>query len=199
MKKRLRVHVASTAVEVAGCSAATLRQWRNQNGLLPETRIDGKWTRFSAPEIAVVRVVQMLTELGLTAQAAVDAAMKMQPRLDKIFSTDGMEQISTLVANVLALVRTNEKRPDLAIVSFVDGRQSIGNVLKASKALACVVVDVEQVYSHVVETLYRTDRETSHIVGRVETDRLITLAFADAIDPDKNPPSWERSREEEST
>ncbi|MHC2291661.1 hypothetical protein [Bradyrhizobium barranii] len=80
-----KLYFTSTLIAGAGCGSDTFRAWRNRNGLFPETSGGGKWNKFSIIDIFVVSLVNDLTRSGLSAQFAVDAAMKAAPLLEVLF------------------------------------------------------------------------------------------------------------------
>lgn len=74
-----KVYFTATLMAAAGCEADTFRAWRNRNGLFPETAGGGKWNKFSVVDVLVTALVAQFTRRGMTAQLAVDAAMKASP------------------------------------------------------------------------------------------------------------------------
>jgi hypothetical protein len=80
-----KIYFTSTLIAGAGCGADTFRAWRNRNGLFPETAGGGKWNKFSVIDILVAALVSALTHAGISAQRAVDAAMKAAPLFEKLF------------------------------------------------------------------------------------------------------------------
>lgn len=74
-----KVYFTATLMAAAGCEADTFRAWRNRNGLFPETAGGGKWNKFSVVDVLVTALVSEFTRRGMTAQWAVDAAMKASP------------------------------------------------------------------------------------------------------------------------
>jgi hypothetical protein len=80
-----KIYFTSTLIAGAGCGSDTFRAWRNRNGLFPETSGGGKWNKFSVIDILVAGLVNNLTRAGVSAQLAVDAAMKAGPLLEKLF------------------------------------------------------------------------------------------------------------------
>ena len=75
-----KVYFTSTLIAGAGCGADTFRAWRNRNGLFLETGpAAAKWNKFSVIDILVTALVSALTHAGISAQRAVDAAMKAAP------------------------------------------------------------------------------------------------------------------------
>ncbi len=79
MKGDAREFRAGALCSIAKCSPVTLRAWRRRNGLFPKTKaVEGwKWNLFSLADIQAVKLVVNLTSYGVTAQVAVDAAMKL--------------------------------------------------------------------------------------------------------------------------
>jgi hypothetical protein len=80
-----KIYFTSTLIAGAGCGSDTFRAWRNRNGLFPETSGGGKWNKFSVIDILIAGLVSDLTRTGVSAQLAVDAAMKAVPLLEKLF------------------------------------------------------------------------------------------------------------------
>lgn len=80
-----KIYFTSTLIAGAGCGADTFRAWRNRNGLFPETAGGGRWNKFSVIDILVAGLVGDLTRAGVSAQLAVDVAMKAAPLLEKLF------------------------------------------------------------------------------------------------------------------
>jgi hypothetical protein len=81
----------ATLIKAAGCTADTLRSWRTRNGLFPETHNSGTWNRFSIIDMFVASIVRDLTNRGIPAQLAVDAAMAAAPVLTTLCETSAME------------------------------------------------------------------------------------------------------------
>lgn len=80
-----KVYFTSSLIAGAGCSADTFRAWRNRNGLFPETLDSGKWNKFSLIDVLTASLVSSLTHAGISAQRAVDTAMKSAPLFEKLF------------------------------------------------------------------------------------------------------------------
>ncbi len=80
-----KIYFTSTLITAAGCESDTFRAWRNRNGLFPETAGSGKWNKFSVVDILVAGLVTDLTARGMSAQTAVDSAMKAAPLLANLY------------------------------------------------------------------------------------------------------------------
>lgn len=66
------VFTSDKVAAAAGCSEATLRQWRNRYGFLENTVTGGmEVKRFSLSDICVVRAIKVLTDYGLSARDAI--------------------------------------------------------------------------------------------------------------------------------
>jgi hypothetical protein len=112
MSNRLirKCHLAFTLTSAARCSPTTFRSWRHRNGLLPDANEDGGWGRYSLADIAAARTVTVLTGLGLSAQVAVDAAMKALQVFEQL-ATLGLTETSqprAPVKNILAIFPTGQ-------------------------------------------------------------------------------------------
>lgn len=79
----VREYTASALCYVAGCELETFKAWRRRNGLFPETKKAGSWSRFSLADMSAAKVVVDLTRSGVSAQRAVDIAMKLLPVIEK--------------------------------------------------------------------------------------------------------------------
>lgn len=78
-----REYTASALCYVAGCEPETFKAWRRRNGLFPETKKAGSWSRFSLADMSAAKVVVDLTKSGVSAQRAVDIGMKLLPVIEK--------------------------------------------------------------------------------------------------------------------
>jgi DNA-binding transcriptional MerR regulator len=103
MRATDKVFFTSAVIRAAGCSSETFRSWRNRNGLFPETQDAEGWNRFSVVDILAVAIVSTLTDAGLTAQVAVDAAKEAAPILTKAIGNKRL---------------CNNEKPDLQEVMF---------------------------------------------------------------------------------
>ncbi|MCK1567479.1 MerR family transcriptional regulator [Bradyrhizobium sp. 173] len=66
------VFTSDKVAAAAGCSEATLRQWRNRYAFLENTVTGGmEVKRFSLSDICVVRAIKVLTDYGLSARDAI--------------------------------------------------------------------------------------------------------------------------------
>ncbi|UQR61766.1 MerR family transcriptional regulator [Bradyrhizobium sp. C-145] len=69
------VFTSDKVAAAAGCSEATLRQWRNRYEFLENTVTGGmEVKRFSLSDICVVRAIKVLTDYGLSARDAISLA-----------------------------------------------------------------------------------------------------------------------------
>jgi DNA-binding transcriptional MerR regulator len=78
---------ASEVCAVAGCSASTLRAWRNRNGLFPHHHSSGGWTRFDLADVIGVRLVTLLADRGFAAQPVINLVNAMRPTLENAART----------------------------------------------------------------------------------------------------------------
>src|SRR5258707_5351455 len=99
-----KVFFASTLLKTIGCSPATFRSWRNRNGLFPETKDSGGWNKFSVIDVLMAAIVFELTQAGIGAQLAVDAAMRSAPEITRLYGTPKSDEHSDLGAVVLRLL-----------------------------------------------------------------------------------------------
>jgi hypothetical protein len=135
----------------AGCHAATLRAWRNQNGLMPHTEqppnLAGRryrWTDYSLLDICVARLVVLLTEHGLRAQEAVDFA-----------DNDGRAYLRgilgrALKSSTIGFSRTKErgyKRFPMV------GEAALGKTLAKVADSPLTVLDLQAAIDHVLRAL----------------------------------------------
>lgn len=99
-----KVFFVSTLLHTIGCSSATFRAWRNRNGLFPETKASGGWNKFSVIDVLLTAIVFELTNAGIGAQLAVDAAMMSAPEITLLYGTPKGDEESDLGAVVLRLL-----------------------------------------------------------------------------------------------
>lgn len=186
-------HLTSTVVAVAGCSPVTFRAWRNRNGLFPETQGTDGWNVFSEGEIAAVRMVVVLTGLGIGAQVAVDAAMQALPTFKKLYeqAIRGDAENLTPIPLVAVIDRT-EDEPDPSIL-MVHAGDSVGSVLRRVAYGTAVMVNLLEIAEHVSEEL-KSGHYPTLMTGN-ETLRLLAKTMADVLDPEKNPPKYDEQSE----
>src|SRR5690349_21718239 len=98
-----KVFFASTLLRSSPCAPATFRAWRNRNGLFPETKDSGGWNKFSIIDVLVTSIVVQLTNAGLGAQLAVDAAMSAAPEIVRLYGTPDCDKESDLGVVVMRL------------------------------------------------------------------------------------------------
>lgn len=155
-----------TAVEVAGCTPAILRAWRNQNGLLPEARVADGWTKFSISDIAAIRCVQVLTDLSLGAQMAVDAAMKLLPVFERLFSG---KDIWLQEFPLVALIDATREEPKAEVVLVHRGEPISASLWRVAYG-RCIAVDLAEIVDHVRTAIldFRPDIEPVRLAPEVE-------------------------------
>lgn len=109
----------STLTQVAGCTADTLRTWRNRNGLFPATANTAGWKRFSLVDICTVRAVVLMTEHGVTANHAVwFANSQLQMDFEALL-------LGVPFSRFVAIIRNPKPSPDKTLVMRSDGTGEI--------------------------------------------------------------------------
>lgn len=167
-------YATSTVVAVAGCSPVTFRAWRNRNGLFPETRGGEGWNYFSRADIAAVRVVVILTGMGLAAQVAVEVAMQLVPHLESLMGTEG----AVLTADTVAIVDYDEEEHKHSVI-LVNSSMTFDALGRTIAFGTGIVVDLVEIILNVSENLRALDPEM-YASGR-ETLYSALTAAADAL------------------
>ncbi|BGE85192.1 hypothetical protein Ms3S1_16280 [Methylosinus sp. 3S-1] len=151
----------------------TFRAWRNRNGLFPETKDAGGWNLFSKSDIAVVRMVVVLTGLGVSANLATSAAMQAAPVFRKLFTLDESK------FPLIAVIDRDEDEPEMDVL-FVSGNEVVGHVLQRVAHGAAVVVDLLTIASHVSTELLKGEYPT--VLSHKETLARVLEGFAKAFE-----------------
>jgi hypothetical protein len=185
MAKRpiLRQYPASALCTAAGCSAVTLRAWRNRNGLFPECQRTTGWNYFSRADIAAARVVVVLTERDLSAQMAVDVAMRARPMFERMFSGD-YEDVSK-VETIIVIKPAGRDGKKMA-VEFLHRDVTLIEVFGDLENEASIVIEAVAIASHVSSELNALDLPPI-IATREDSKAMVLRILADAIRPDKKP------------
>ena len=171
MSKYPILYQASVLCAVAGCSVVTFRAWRNRNGLFPECEGGTGWNRFSWSDIATARAVVVLTERGLNAQTAVDAAMRARPMFQKIILS--LEQ-DCMDVDTIMVIDPAQRRVG-ATVRIMRRQTSLMEVFDDLESEASIIVDGFAIVAHVWEKLKHYSRR--------ETVNTLARALAGALDP----------------
>jgi hypothetical protein len=109
-------YFTATVIAIAGCEAVNFRAWRNRNGLFPSTKESGGWNKFSEADIAAVRVVVVLTGLGVEARKAVQVAMACLPTFERLYAA--------LFKGALGRKSIRRNFCDVAVVRQLSGKGS---------------------------------------------------------------------------
>lgn len=140
--RTLRRYSASTLISIAGCTPSVFRSWCDHQGLFLENRRNGAPERYSLAEIATARAIAVLTGLGVSAQIAIDGAMKALPIFEQLFTFEagGLDHSLT---NIVAIFPSGRSElfayPRFANESAADG--------------ACVIVDAITITGWVMDEL----------------------------------------------
>ncbi|WP_298244836.1 hypothetical protein [uncultured Bradyrhizobium sp.] len=84
-------YYSAAVTSAVGCSAETLRSWRNRNGLLSKPGRFGGWTAFTLAEVLAVHLVTRLTSIGISPRFAVCAASQALPVFQRVVDSGEIE------------------------------------------------------------------------------------------------------------
>lgn len=159
----LKPHFLVTLLCVAGCSPRMFLAWKCRNGFLADRQ-----EPHSTADIASARMAVVLTGLGVSAQIAVDAAMKALPIFERLFTFEAGELDESLT-NIIAVFSSGRSElfayPRLANYAATDG--------------ACVIVDAITIMGHVLDGLdiLKPPTVTSPDELKVISDQAVARAW----------------------
>ena len=179
---------SATAVAVAECKPPTFRAWVNRNGLFrrgDELPKDA-WSRFSMVDIYVLRTVVVLTEMGIAAQTAVDAARGMRPHFEELLS-----QPDTASAVAVLDVTPGDHGETAPHIETGRDTTPLLQVMRNAEfggrfgRGAAISIDMLAIVEDVHFNLAQLDPEPMpHIMSKRETRRFVAGVLARALAPE---------------
>lgn len=169
-------YLLSAALAVTGCTRPALRGWRERNRLFPEKDVRG-WPYFSFTDMVIIRIMVVLTRLGVQAQAAADAVMQVRDEIEAFCLADADSAPSDWSTMLVAFWDDEQSK--------IRARLQPAGTLGRDTFDVFFTVDLVEVYCAVTEEFLALRPE--RVASQVEAHRIVFTAMAEAIREHRSP------------